>query len=179
VRTGPDAAKYFCGQNNGIILEFGEAGSMKLVKKKYRTKVLFVCLGNACRSPMAEAIASRLAADVMDASSGGLTPLGRIEPLTAETLARNGYPPAGLESKPIQFGALRTADMIINMSGRPKDVAFDDPGRVEDWLVEDPYGADAELYQRIFEDIERRVAKLADRLRKPEQSERKSGHIKR
>jgi arsenate reductase (thioredoxin) len=150
-----------------------------LVSKRDRTKVLFVCLGNACRSPMAEAIALRLAADVIEPSSGGLTPLGRVERLTTETLVRNGYPAMGLESKAIHFEALRAADIIINMSGRPKDVAFDEPGRVEDWLVEDPYGADAELYQRIFEDIERRVTKLADGLRKPERAGGKGKKAKR
>ncbi len=150
-----------------------------MVTKRGRTKVLFVCLGNACRSPMAEAIAFGVAADVIEPSSAGLTPLGRVEPMTTETLVRNGYPAAGLESKAIHFEALRAADIIVNMSGRPREIAFDDPARVEDWLVEDPYGADAELYQRIFEDIERRVAKLADRLRKPERTRGKAGNVKR
>lgn len=150
-----------------------------MVTKRDRTKVLFVCLGNACRSSMAESIARRLARDAIEPSSGGLTPLGRIEPLTTETLVRNGYPAAGLESKAIRLEALRAAEIIVNMSGRPKEIAFDDPTRVEDWLVEDPYGADADLYQRIFEDIERRVAKLADRLRNQARTDTKSGHRKR
>ena len=135
------------------------------MKKVARTKVLFVCLGNACRSPMAEAIASRLAGDVIEASSAGFTPLGRVELLTTQTLARNGYHLNGLQSKPIRFEVLEAADIIISMSGRPGDIAFEDPAKVEDWRVEDPYGADAELYQRIFEDIEMRVVELADRLR--------------
>ena len=146
------------------------------MKKPARTKVLFVCLGNACRSPMAEAIASRLAGDVMEASSAGLTPLGRVESLTIETLARNGYRPEGLESKPIAVEASETADLIINMSGWPKEIAFDDPAKVENWQVEDPYGADAELYQRIFEDIEKRVAELADRLRNGERAGARAGN---
>ena len=114
---------------------------------------------------MAEAIASHIAADVMEASSAGLTPLGRVELLTTETLVRNGYRPDGLESKGIALEATARADLIINMSGWPKEIAFDEPAKVENWQVEDPYGADAELYQRIFEDIEKRVAELADRLR--------------
>jgi protein-tyrosine-phosphatase len=114
---------------------------------------------------MAEAIASHIAADVMEASSAGLTPLGRVELLATETLVRNGYRPDGLESKGIALEATARADLIINMSGWPKEIAFDEPAKVENWQVEDPYGADAELYQRIFEDIEKRVAELADRLR--------------
>lgn len=131
-----------------------------------RTKILFVCLGNACRSPMAEAIARQDANDVIEASSAGLTPLGRLETMTKQTLMRNGYSAEGLESKPVVPEALESADLIVNMSGYPREVAFGDHVKVEDWRVEDPYGADAELYQRIFEDIRKRIADLADRLRK-------------
>ncbi|MGH9743457.1 MAG: low molecular weight phosphatase family protein [Candidatus Acidiferrum sp.] len=130
-----------------------------------RKKVLFVCLGNACRSPMAEAIARRDAGDVIEASSAGLTPLGRIEGMTRETLERNGYSCEGLESKPMVREALDAADLVINLSGRAKEWAFEDISKVEDWRVEDPYGADAELYQRIFAEIERRVAELSTMLR--------------
>lgn len=142
-----------------------KSGALVPMKQTARRKVLFVCLGNACRSPMAEAIAGRLARDVMEASSAGLTPLGRVETLTIETLARNGYLADALASKPLLFEEFQAADMVINMSGRPKQMTFGQADKVEDWQVEDPYGADAELYQRIFEDIEKRVAKLADRLR--------------
>jgi protein-tyrosine-phosphatase len=137
-------------------------------KKIATTKVLFVCLGNACRSPMAEAIAFRDAPDVIEASSAGLTPLGRIEPMTKETLAKNGFSSDELWSKTLLATALETADLVINMSGRPKEMAFKGMDKVEDWLVQDPYGADAQLYQRIFEDIERRVGELAGRLRRAE-----------
>ena len=51
-----------------------------------KLRVLFVCLGNACRSPMAEAIASHDASDVLEASSAGLYPLGEIPDETQETL---------------------------------------------------------------------------------------------
>jgi arsenate reductase (thioredoxin) len=146
------------------------------MKRVTRTKVLFVCLGNACRSPMAEAIASRLAGDIIEATSAGLTPLGRVEPLTAETLARNGYPSAGLESKGISLAVIKEANIIVNMSGRPKEFALDNSSKVEDWRVEDPYGGDAENYQRIFEHIERLVAELARRLRNGAPTRTRSGN---
>ena len=135
------------------------------MKRKTRTKVKFVCLGNACRSPMAEAIARRIGHGVMEASSAGLTPLGHVEEMTKQTLLKNGYTVDGLTSKPIQSMELEKTDLVVNMSGRSWDLVFDGAAEVEHWNVEDPYGADAEIYQRIFEDIEKRVAKLADRLR--------------
>ena len=127
--------------------------------------MLFVCLGNACRSPMAESIARRDAADVIEACSAGLSPLGYVPVLTTQTLATNGYSIESLASTPITRAVWDSADMVINMSGVAKERAFTDPGKVEDWDVQDPYGSDPVLYQTICEDIQRKVAKLAERLR--------------
>jgi protein-tyrosine-phosphatase len=134
-------------------------------KKSRRKKVLFICLGNACRSPMAESIARRDAADVIEAYSAGLTPLGFLPVLTMETLTANSYSIEGLCSTPITDEVWDAADMVINMSGVPKQLAFVDYGKVEDWDVQDPYGSDPVLYQTIYEDIQRKVAQLAKSLR--------------
>ena len=132
-----------------------------------RVKVLFVCLGNACRSPMAEAIARKDAAQEIEASSAGLAPLGFVAQMTNETLTRNGYSAEALSSKPISPQAWGAADVIINMSGRPKEHAFRSlpRARVEDWEIDDPYG-NAEKYQGTYEAIRLRVHELAARLRK-------------
>jgi protein-tyrosine-phosphatase len=114
---------------------------------------------------MAESIARRDAADVIDASSAGLSPLGFVPDLTRQTLTVNGYSIESLESTPVTRDVWDLADIVINMSGVPKARAFSDPGKVEDWDVQDPYGEDAELYQTIHVDIQRRVAQLAERLR--------------
>ena len=127
-------------------------------------KVLFVCLGNSCRSPMAEAVARRQAADVIEASSAGLTPLGHVATLTKQTLASNGYEGENLESKPLMPSLWEADELVINMTGRSRESLFRDWRKVEDWDVEDPYGADPESYQRILEDIEGRVRELAERL---------------
>lgn len=140
---------------------------MTEILKKQR--VLFVCLGNACRSPMAEAIARRDASDCMEVSSGGLFPLGTIPEMTLRALLLNGYSTEGLLSKGIVRGTLDLMDLIVNMSGVPGDSAFPEIENVEDWLVEDPYGADTATYQRILEDIRGRILKLAKRIERTEQ----------
>jgi protein-tyrosine-phosphatase len=75
--------------------------------------------------------------------------------------------PDGLYSKPILNAAWADADLVINMSGYQRERAF--PGsewdKVEDWPVEDPYGCDPDVYQRIFEDIRTRIGSLTARLR--------------
>jgi len=114
---------------------------------------------------MAEAIARYDAADVMDASSAGLYPLGFIADLTKQTLMKNGYSQNGLTSDRLTREAIEAADLIINMTGTPNEYVFQNKNNVEDWLVEDPYGEDPETYQRVFEGIQRRVNQLALSLR--------------
>ena len=124
-----------------------------------------MCIGNACRSPMAEAIARYDAADVIEPHSAGLHPLAEIEDLTTQTLLRNGYSPAGLTSDPMSKQACDAADIIINMTGTPWEETLWDHEKVEDWIVRDPFGADSDTYQRVFEGIKRRVNQLAHELR--------------
>jgi arsenate reductase len=116
---------------------------------------------------MAESIALRDASDLFDTSSAGLSPLGVVQKLTLKTLETNGYPTDGLYSKPILNDAWAHADLVINMSGYQRQRAFPrgDSHKVEDWDVEDPYGADPDVYQRIFEDIRTRIEALALRVR--------------
>src|SRR6202047_5326455 len=132
-----------------------------------RSKVLFVCIGNSCRSPMAEAIAWKDASQEIEASSAGLAPLGFVAEMTTQTLLKNGYAVDGLASKPISREAWEAADIVINMSGRAREFAFRNfrsHAKVEDWEIEDPYG-DAAKYQGTYESIQGRVAELARRLR--------------
>jgi TonB family protein len=141
---------------------------------KYRRKrVLFICIGNACRSPMAEAIARVDAYDAIDAFSAGLAPIGFVTELTKQTLIRNGCWVEDLESTSISPKVWEQVDIVINMSGHPREVAFDDYSKVEDWKIEDPYGKDPETHQRVFEEIRLRIAKLAQECR--EQLARESG----
>jgi protein-tyrosine-phosphatase len=128
-------------------------------------RVLFLCLGNACRSPIAESIARRDASDILDPSSAGLFPLGYIPPATLHALYSNGYSSEALSSKPVSRETWDNADLIINLSGARTDPLFADSNNVEDWNIADPFGGTPEVYQKALEDIAARVHDLADRLR--------------
>ena len=131
-----------------------------------RTKVLFLCLGNACRSQMAEAIAKHRAADVIEASSAGLVPFGEITAPTVAVLSEHGISVGEQFSKPLRSADLSTADLVVNMTGKPGDSIFDvSTPPVEDWDVGDPYGFKLAVYRKIRDEIETRVENLARRLR--------------
>jgi len=114
---------------------------------------------------MAEAIARYDAADVIDGSSSGVSPLGFIPDLTKRTLTINGYSADGLTSNKTTQEACDAADIIINMTGGPWRKTFSNHEKVEDWIVQDPYSTDPETYQRVLEGIQRRVGQLAKGLR--------------
>jgi protein-tyrosine-phosphatase len=122
---------------------------------------------------MAESIARSLASDILEPSSAGLYPLGRLPEPTEQTLLSNGYSTEGLFSKPLRRDAMENAELIINMSGESLDDLFIPDGnpdpllaqKVESWDIEDPYGADAATYQRILEELQTKIGFLAARLR--------------
>ncbi len=114
---------------------------------------------------MAEAIARYDAADVIEPSSAGLSPLGAIAEQTKQTLMQNGYSANGLTSNALTREAADGADIIINMAGWAGEETRWDQGKVEEWIVDDPYGGPPETYQRVFESIKRRIHQLALGLR--------------
>jgi protein-tyrosine-phosphatase len=140
-----------------------------------RTKVLFLCIGNACRSQMAEAIARHIAADVIEPSSAGLAAFGEITRLTLTALAEHGIPADGQRSKCLRPEEMAAADLVINMTGRASDSIFDAPtGPVEDWDVGDPFGSNLAVYRAIRDQIEVLVEGLARRLRNQVDAEKKA-----
>jgi arsenate reductase len=128
------------------------------------TKVLFICVGNTCRSQMAEALARHLAADVIEPSSAGISPFGRIVDTTRRVLLERGISVDGQWSKGLREVAPEQADLVVNMSGMPGTALFPH-ARVVDWDVTDPYGEEMGVYREIRDEIEERVTTLAEELR--------------
>ncbi len=140
----------------------GHVGVALRMKSSLPKRVLFVCVGNACRSVMAEALARHHAPEVIAAASAGVAPLGYICPSTRAVLAEIGISTAGQESKPVLGRDVAGAHLLINMTGQSASY-----GRtpVEDWPVADPFGCDIAVYRSTRDEIERRIADLAKRLR--------------
>ncbi len=88
-----------------------------------KVNVLFVCLGNICRSPMAEAVFRDLVkneglADYFEIASAGTGEWHIGQPPhrgTRETLQRHGIEPNGLVAKHLSQGMLDRADYVVAM----------------------------------------------------------------
>jgi arsenate reductase (thioredoxin) len=130
-------------------------------------KILFVCVGNSCRSQMAEAFANQRGGGAIRAWSAGSLPLGSIVPRTRAVLEEKGISIQGHWSKGLCDVPLEEMDVIVSMGN---EVEFPLPprfaGRLVEWEISDPYGSDLESYRGIRDLIERKVAALADELQK-------------
>jgi protein-tyrosine-phosphatase len=120
-------------------------------------RVLFVCIGNACRSQMAEGFARAYGSDVMVAASAGLAPAINV---ARDTMAekridlRDHFPKAIRNLGRAQF------DLVVNMSGS-EILADEVPGAtVVEWDVDDPVFLKYEDHCKIRDRIETLVMKL-------------------
>ena len=136
------------------------------------TGILFVCIGNSCRSQMAEAFARRLGGDAVRAFSAGSRPLGVILPETGEVLAEKGVTLDGQWSKGIWEVQMEDLDVVVSMGCEvycPVPAGF--KGRVIEWDIPDPYSRDLEFFREVRDQIERQVRALLDEVapKKPDE----------
>lgn len=113
-------------------------------------KVLFICLGNSCRSIMAEALARHLCGDRWAPASAGLNPLGWVAPETMAALAEVGASTADLRSKGLEEFNLAEYRLLVNLSEH--SLAGRIPAAYTDRLIHcpvpDPYGGSLPVYRR-------------------------------
>ena len=125
---------------------------------RVRKRVLFVCIGNSCRSQMAEGFARAYGGDILIAASAGLSPAAIVQPLTKLVLAARNVRIDDQFPKGMEILARDQFDLIVNMSGEVLPVA---PGaRVRDWPVRDPIGESEAVYKTVAEQIEGLVMRL-------------------
>ena len=129
-----------------------------------RKRVLFVCLGNACRSQMAEAFARHYGSDVLIPASAGLAPAMSVAPDTLRAMREKNIDLSDQFPKTLRQLARVQFDSVINMSGAPLPGDLKAP--VEEWQVEDPIAMDYEKHCQVRDEIERRVLRLLLELRR-------------
>jgi L-threonylcarbamoyladenylate synthase len=158
----------------------------RIIERLLRTTILFVCSGNTCRSPMAEAIARQVLAEQLHVSEDELEQKG-ISVLSAGSYAMPGARAAtpaiealrGVSdltrhrSRPLTVELIHQADVIFTMSrnhnaavtalvpsAAEKTTTLDPAGDIDD-----PIGGDTALYQKLAGEIRVLVEKrLAEKI---------------
>ena len=129
-----------------------------------RKRVLFVCIGNSCRSQMAEAFAHALGGDVVIPASAGLAPAFGVAPDTIRAMEEKDIVLRDHFPKSLQNLARIRFDVVVNMCQRP--LPEDTPGRRLEWEIPDPIGMTYQEHCQVRDEIERKVVELIEELRR-------------
>ena len=130
-------------------------------------RVLFVCIGNSCRSPMAEGFARHKYGDFLRPESGGVWPAGLVQPATIAAMAEKGISVDGKQPRSLAAVDDASIDLVVNMC----QVAVlhmmpDFKGVNLVWHVPDPVGQPMDVYRKVRDQIEALVDELAENLRR-------------
>lgn len=85
-----------------------------------KSRVLFLCTGNSCRSQLAEAIVNSHMGDRWEAFSAGSHPTGFVHPLLQKTLSEIGIEHQG-RSKSIEEFQGQSFDLVITLCDQAAD----------------------------------------------------------
>ncbi len=133
-----------------------------------RPRVLFVCIGNMCRSPMAEGFARARGADVVVPSSAGTHATGRVSDDAIEVMAELGIDIEAQTSDHIRTVDFDEIDMVVAMGGEPARnlVPPGYRGTLVDWDVDDPVAMSLTKFRQVRDQLDQLVQELLLDLKK-------------
>ncbi len=142
-----------------------------------KTKVLFVCLGNICRSPLGEGIFRKIVVDAgladcfeIDSCGTGAWHVGHLpDPGSIKVAERHGIDLTTQRARQLAAKDLTDFDYILAMDqnnlrninllgsvcGKLHLLREFDPLHSKDLNVPDPYGLPGDSFQEVFEIVER------------------------
>src|SRR5215211_2586279 len=127
--------------------------------RRVMAKVLFVCLHNAGRSQMSEALFTRAAEGRHEARSAGTRPGDRVHPEVVEVMGELGIDLASRVPRKLHRTDAEWADVVVTM-GCGDECPYIPGKRYLDWDLEDPNGLPLDRVRAIRDEIATRIDRL-------------------
>jgi arsenate reductase (thioredoxin) len=121
--------------------------------------VLFVCIQNAGRSQMAEALFQRAAGGAHQARSAGSRPADHVHPEVVAAMRELGIDLAGRTPHRLDDADMAWADLVVTM-GCGDECPYVPSKSYLDWELDDPAGQPIERVREVRDEIGRRVDAL-------------------
>ena len=127
-----------------------------------KPRILFLCIGNTCRSQMAEGFALSYAKESVDILSAGTSAFGEVNALSTEAMADIGIDISTQSSDQVTAGMIDWADVVVTLGCcKASEICpADFKGRTLDWPIADPFGGPVDMMERVRDDIDERVKGL-------------------
>ncbi len=131
-----------------------------------KTTVAFICVGNSCRSQMAEGFARHYASDLIDVYSAGTEPTDKVNPHAVLVMEEAGIDISSQYPKLLKDIPAKV-DIVITM-GCNVICPFIPSKHREDWGLNDPVGKPLEEFRNTRNIIMENVKNLVDRIKRHE-----------
>lgn len=125
--------------------------------------VLFVCLHNAGRSQMSQALFARAAGGAHAGRSAGTRPGERVHPEVVAAMNELGIDLAGRRPRPLTGEDAEWADVVVTM-GCGDECPYVPGVRYVDWDLPDPKGRPVDEVRATRDEIGQRVEALVEEL---------------
>jgi arsenate reductase len=124
---------------------------------------LFVCLHNAGRSQMSQALFERAAGGRHTAASAGTQPGERVHPQVVDAMRELGIDLAARTPRALTRELAEEADVVVTM-GCGDECPYIPGKRYVDWDLQDPAGLGLEQVRQIRDEIQSRIDGLVAEL---------------
>ncbi len=126
-------------------------------------KVAFVCVGNSCRSQIAEGFAREYGRELLEVYSAGTEPAERVNANALRVMEEIGIDlstqyPKLLKDIPNELDVLITMGCGVKCPFIPCKIR-------EDWGLDDPVGQPLEVFRECRDIIEAKVKELIEKIR--------------
>lgn len=133
-------------------------------------KIFFVCIGNSCRSQMAEGFANAYGDGLLKAESAGTHPSGYVNADAVDAMREEGIDISHQSSKGIQEFDLMAYDAVISLCDADTDqlCPANYGGVKAQWNIPDPVGKPLSEFRRVRNMIEERVRQMIEEMKATE-----------